>query len=264
VSPASVDMMDQEMTRQQTFKRRVRDRMAKTGESYTTARRQLLASAGDLFDEPREDSSAPTTAAPPSAAQRARRQLLERRRAWVGEATGRQMDEWIRLLDQAGARDLTHNQIWRWLAEAGEVADGSLREAITITYEQEIGRREMGQSCEGDYPASVSRPLKATVDEVLQRWLELIGGTRSFNGAKLVAEPSVSATEKFRYWRAKLTDGTRVTVTIWRMPDGRASLGIQQRAFPDRASADASKAYWKQFLAPLTAGLDGAREVSKR
>ena len=31
------------MTTQKTFKRRVRDRMAKTGESYTAARRQLVA-----------------------------------------------------------------------------------------------------------------------------------------------------------------------------------------------------------------------------
>ena len=37
------------MTTQKTFKRRVRDRMAKTGESYTAARRQLIA-AGDRPD----------------------------------------------------------------------------------------------------------------------------------------------------------------------------------------------------------------------
>ena len=34
------------MTTQKTFKRRVRERMAKTGESYTTARRMLI-SKGD-------------------------------------------------------------------------------------------------------------------------------------------------------------------------------------------------------------------------
>ena len=35
------------MTTQKTFKHRVRDRMAKTGESYTAARRQLIAK-GDV------------------------------------------------------------------------------------------------------------------------------------------------------------------------------------------------------------------------
>jgi hypothetical protein len=46
----------------------------------------------------------------------------------------------------------------------------------------------------------------------------------------------------------------QVNVTIYRMPDGRVSLGVQHRAFPDRAAADTSKAYWKAFLAPLTPG----------
>lgn len=38
------------MTRQKTFKRRVRERMAKTSESYTAARRMLVAE-GDRPDQ---------------------------------------------------------------------------------------------------------------------------------------------------------------------------------------------------------------------
>ena len=41
------------MTRQRTFKRLVRARMAKTGESYTAARRMLIA-AGDQPSRPAE------------------------------------------------------------------------------------------------------------------------------------------------------------------------------------------------------------------
>ena len=73
----------------------------------------------------------------------------------------------------------------------------------------------------------------------------------------------MSATEKFRYWRAKLADGTRVTVIIWLMPDGRVSLSVQHRAFPDRSTADACKAYWKEFMAPLTPGRIKTRKVSE-
>lgn len=241
------------MTRQQTFKRRVRGRMAKTGESYTTARRQLLARTGGLFEELSADEPLQREApAPASSADARRQQLLDKRRAWVRETTGRAMDAWIAILDQAEARGLPYNDIWRWLADAGHLAEGGLREAIVITYEQQIGRREIGQSCYGDYPANVNKALKGTMDDVLQRWLDLVGNKRTFNGADTVSEPSVTTTEKFRYWRAKLADGTRVTVTIWRMPDGRVSLGVQHRTFPDRTTADACKAYWKEFMAPLT------------
>src|SRR5262249_5113877 len=70
--------MDRGMTTQQTFKRRVRGRMAKTGESYTTARRQLLARTGGLFeelsaDEPlQREAQAPASSAEIRAADRAR------------------------------------------------------------------------------------------------------------------------------------------------------------------------------------------------
>ena len=40
------------MTRQKTFKHRVRARMAKTGESYTAARRMLIAPAITLRPRP--------------------------------------------------------------------------------------------------------------------------------------------------------------------------------------------------------------------
>ena len=48
------------MTSQRTFKRRVRERMAKTGESYTAARRVLIA-GGD-----RPEAEAPAFAPPTS------------------------------------------------------------------------------------------------------------------------------------------------------------------------------------------------------
>lgn len=70
------------------------------------------------------------------------------------------------------------------------MAEGGLREAIVITYEHQIGRREMGQSCYGDYPANVKKVLKGTMDDALQRWLELVRDKRTFNGADVVSEPS--------------------------------------------------------------------------
>src|SRR2546427_12399558 len=51
-----------------------------------------------------------------------------------------------------------------------------LREVITVSYEQHIGRREPGQSCEGDFPAAASRVLIGTLDEALERWLRRVEG----------------------------------------------------------------------------------------
>jgi uncharacterized protein YndB with AHSA1/START domain len=82
------------MTKQRTFKRRVRTRMAKTGESYSAARRMLI----DTPAQPQESAAA------------------ER-------ATGRSTAEWFALLDDSGAAERSHAEIARWLA-AQEQARG--------------------------------------------------------------------------------------------------------------------------------------------
>ena len=81
------------MTAHKSFKRLVRSRMEKTGESYTAARAKLLAA-----DEPQQRVSLSTSD------------------ATIRERTGRGWEEWFDLLDEAGAADMSHREIARWLA----------------------------------------------------------------------------------------------------------------------------------------------------
>lgn len=84
------------MTRQKSFKRLVRARMAKTGESYTTARRQLLSATTPVS---RADQPALVT-------------TDER----IRERTGLGWETWFDLLDEAGGLNLPHGEIARWVA----------------------------------------------------------------------------------------------------------------------------------------------------
>jgi hypothetical protein len=59
---------EHQMTRQKSFKRRVRARMDKTSERYTAARRQLLAKAAEAGAEPAEALGPAAPPAPPEAA----------------------------------------------------------------------------------------------------------------------------------------------------------------------------------------------------
>lgn len=94
--------------------------------------------------------------------------------------------------------------------------------------------------------------LTGTLDDTLQAWLALVGGAQAFNGVALSGEPRVSASEKYRYWRARFADGTHIDVNVYKRPDGRISLGIQHGPFPERVTADAWRGYWKQLVAQLT------------
>ena len=245
------------MTRQQTFKRRVRARMSKTGERYTAARRQVLgrqpsSPSATVDSSMANDGATSALTSPPDPAARRRAALLNTRRRSIEQSTGTALDDWIALLDRAGARSMSHRQIWKWLADMGQVADGMLREQITIAYEQHIGRRELGQSCTGDFPAAANRALSTTLDEALEAWLRYVDGRTGFNGLALQGRPNVSRSEKFRYWRAKLEDDTQLNVTIYRQGDGRVSLTLQHRPHPDRGRADAWRAYWRAFLRGVT------------
>lgn len=84
------------MTEHKSFKRLVRARMEKTGESYTAARAMLLRA-----EEPTE---APTL-------------RLATSDEKIRQRTGRGWEEWFAILDGWGATDRPHREIARWLAD---------------------------------------------------------------------------------------------------------------------------------------------------
>src|SRR5450432_2004532 len=85
-------------------------------------------------------------------------------------ATGKSWDEWTSLLDATGARDWQHEKIAKWLRSEGHVPQSWWNQAVTIGYEQAIGRRETGQNCEGDIVANVSKTITSDLDTALSKW----------------------------------------------------------------------------------------------
>ncbi len=111
------------MTRQKSFKRLVRSRMEKTGESYTAARAKLLAA-----EDPKAAEGPALTVSDEV----------------IRERTGRGWEEWFELLDDWGASERTHTETARWLREAQEV-DGWSSQAVTVSYERARMGRAVGQ-----------------------------------------------------------------------------------------------------------------------
>src|SRR5688572_26695314 len=98
------------MTSQRSFKRLVRGRMKKTGESYTAARATLLAA------EASKGSEGPAFTVSDKV---------------IRDRTGRGWEDWFELLDEWGAAERPHREIARWLADEQEV-DGWSSQAITV------------------------------------------------------------------------------------------------------------------------------------
>jgi hypothetical protein len=237
------------MTRQKSFKGRVRARMDKTAESYTTARRQLLAKAG--VDAEPDIATAPEPAAHAAADQ------TEMPRPYsdevVGRNTGRTWDEWFALLDDWGGAQRPHLEIARWIAETHAVP-GWWAQGVTVAYEQARGRRVPGQRCDGDFSVSASKTVAVPVERLFEAFVDAQLRERWLPGAPFEIRTARSG----KSLRANWADGsTRVAVNFSALGDAKSQAALQHERLPDAETADEMKTYWRRQVAVLKAVLEG-------
>ena len=212
------------MTQQKTFKRRVRARMEKTGESYTAARRRLLPDS-----PPPEPDFEPTVA--------------EER---VIEATGHGWDHWFAALDEWGARARSHTETARWLREDAGVP-GWYSQAITVSYERARGLRAVGEGVNG-FTVSASRTIGVPAEVLFAAFDEPESRERWLPGAEL----AVRTTTPPRTARYDWAGGpSRLVVGIEALEDGRSRVGLSHERLADNAERDRMKAWWRERLTAL-------------
>lgn len=174
--------------------------------------------------------------------------------AGVAETTGMAWDEWVRLLDDAGAEKLTHTEIAAFSRQnmpAHVTNSGWWAQGVAIAYEHQKGLRVPGQSSEGTFSASASTTFAGGKDAAFARWLEVVGAAEEFGEVPLEEDPTTSSTEKWRYWRAKLADGTRISVTVSDKPGGKSTVAVQHSKLESEEQIGRWKPVWKGVLAQL-------------
>ena len=110
------------MTEDKSFKRRVRERMSKTGESYATARSHVA--------EKRDRNLAARTRLAASDDRVSD--------AAIKKSTGKTWDEWFPILDAWGAREKTHTEIARYVSEEHGVP-GWWSQSVTVATSRRAG-----------------------------------------------------------------------------------------------------------------------------
>ena len=207
------------MTRQKSFKRLVRARMDKTGESYTAARAMLLAAAEE---------------APPLATSDER----------IRERTGRGWEEWFDLLDEWGAAALSHRDIARRVAaELGIDPLAWSAQAITMSFERSRGLRAVGQRADG-----FAITAQKTVAVPVERLFDAFAGDR-------LRERTATRPRSARFdW-----DGgdSRVNVTFAAKSGASSLVAVEHARLADAGEAERMKAYWRERLTALKAELEG-------
>jgi len=268
------------MTQQKKLKKAVRARSEKTGESYTSARRQLLlardkkTAAAKPPAAPEPQSAPPASAAPPtprSSAAPAPRAAAPTRGATTDEATrkktGHGLDHWFAVLDAFGAAAKGHTASAAHLYEAHGIP-GWYAQGITVAYERARGLREMNQSCAGTFQVSVSKTVPVPVAEVIDtlrnaarrsEWLAEAdpGLVQAFDAAFSGDKPREVKTKGSDYaWVRFPWPPAKVEIRITGKPKG-ASVTADNTDLADAGQVEERRALWRVALAGLARHLSG-------
>jgi hypothetical protein len=168
----------------------------------------------------------------------------------VERATNRTWDEWLAFMERIDAKSLDHHGI---AVKVYEELDGTIdnlgwwTQAVTVAWEQYIGRRIPGQRPDGTFQASVSKSTTLAMPELMDRWVDFAARDRAV--LDLVAgDVRVSGTDRRITWRTKAVDGSSIVVTSEPKKHGSASIVATQMGLATSESNDEAKAGWSAIL----------------
>ena len=228
------------MTQASKLKTLIRARVVKTGESYTAARRHVLAA----HPGPAAKAvPAPAPAARVSGASakdpRVPRGELSDRAA--RKSTGHGLDHWFAVLDEFG-KSQGHARAADFLYSTHKVPAWHAQ-MITVTWERARGLRAENQSCTGTFQVSVSRTVNAPVQWVAdfvnhaktrKRWLAATSPALRkamedafANGKSMEVKKPDYARMRYK-WRSSI-----VELRVSGRPGGKSSIVADSGALPD-------------------------------
>lgn len=228
------------MTENNTLKRRVRARMAKTGERYTAARRQVLDKA---------PAGASPTEVPPAAT--GAPATIPATDEPLHGPTDRTWSQWVAILDEWGARDKPHPDIARWLGEKQGVPPWWTQD-ITVRYEKHIGRRVLGQRG-STFSATASKTINVADHTARAAWLDVGKRARWLPDVELKRRPNRVAIAS----RFDAPEG-RVIVSFDPRGPAKVSVAIEHEKLPDAKAAARWTAFWRERLRHLKEMLESA------
>ena len=202
------------------LKRLTRSRMHKTGESYTTARTQLLKKKR----EPIAAAPAPDFAALAGMSDDA-----------VRAKTGCDWKKWVRVLDAKGVASKSHKEIAKYVYDSFEVS-GWWAQMVTVGYERIKGLRDVGQVCDGKYQASKSKTLPVPLTKLYRAFSVARTRNRWLPDVKLKVRKSTPDKSMRITWE----DGTSVEAYFTAKGTKKSQVAIQHRKLAKKADVSPS------------------------
>jgi hypothetical protein len=230
------------MPRNKDFKRLVRARMRKTGESYTTSRAKLIARTS-ARSKPVTAVAEKPSARPPRIDYAA---LAGTADATIKAKTGCTWERWVAALDYHGADKMAHRDIAA-LVNSKYKIDGWWSQAVTVGYERIKGLRAIGQRRDGTYEANKTRTYNVPIATLFDAWADA-------RVRKTWLDDTIGRVRTSVPKKSIRFDGPKGSiVAVGFMPKGasKSVVAVQHTKLGDSATASQLKKYWSERLDKL-------------
>ncbi|HSP62099.1 MAG TPA: DUF4287 domain-containing protein [Pyrinomonadaceae bacterium] len=170
--------------------------------------------------------------------------------AAVKAKTGKAWLEWFTLLDKAGAKRMTHQEIVALLSKKHGVGPW-WQQMVTVTYEQACGLRKKHQKPSG-YEISVSRTIGAPVSKAFKAWTD-----EKIRKLWLPANFKIRKATTNKSLRISWEDGdTSLAVAFDPKGAGKCQVVAQHNKIQNAKAAAKMKVFWAKALGRLKELID--------
>ncbi len=169
----------------------------------------------------------------------------------VQAKTGKTWKEWFSILDKAGAKKMSHQEIVKYL-HTNEGVGPWWQQMVTVTYEQARGLRELHQKPAG-FEISVSRTVNVPIAKLYKSFANEKDRTAWLGEDGVVIRKATPN----KTMRVSWNDGkTSLSVYFAAKDDKKSQVVVQHSKLKDAKAAAKMKAYWAKALDRLTEQLD--------
>jgi len=170
----------------------------------------------------------------------------------VKAKTGKIWKQWFAVLDKAGAQNMTHQEIAKYLSEKQSVPPW-WSQMVTVNYEQQTGRRLNNERPDG-FQISVSRTMNVPLaklyksfaaDKARSTWLP----ENNLQVRKATPNKSMRVT-----W---IDQKTSLEINFYPKATDKSQVVVQHSKLANASAATKMKSYWTKALDRLRDNLEG-------
>ncbi|MGH2619591.1 MAG: SRPBCC domain-containing protein [Anaerolineales bacterium] len=176
----------------------------------------------------------------------------------VRAKTGKSWSEWIAMLDTAGAADMDHPAIAKYLSNELGVSDW-WSQMVTVGYERARGRRRVYETARG-FQISRSKTIDVSAARAFKAWSEAGVRRRWLPGRDLKVR---KATRNKSIRSTRSADGSAVSVDFAAKGASKVQVVVTHSGLSDPKQAERMKEFWSAALSKLKTLLEGSRPAAR-